>query len=539
MQGKKELTPKLLYHVHLEELVPKDNFYRRLNSEIDMHFLYKGTERYYGTEGQESVDPVVFFKICLVGYLNNIGSDRRLIEYCGDSLAIRLFIKYDIDEPLPWHSTISRTRQLIGEEVFLLLFKKVLSLCIEKGMVKGKRQAIDSAYIKANASLDSLVEKEVLEDVQKYSEELNENSEYKIKPWDNRAEENKRHYQDKAKKTVTSEKKKEVELHHKWKEEAYKEQPGHSRKEKEEDRDEHGNLIRSKFLSNHTHYSPTDPDARISVKPGKARQMNYSGQIAVDDACHVITAAMANYADKRDSESFSPIAEQSINNLKEEQITVEQLTADTGYSSGLTLRYCEENKIDAYIPNFGQYKPVRDGFIYNEKKDQYECQRGNKAVLPFKKIRHSHGQYEMKVYRSSERDCRYCPLRKECIGAKTFFKKIEHSIDKALYDKMHQKMQTQYAKRITKIRSATVEPVLGTLINFLNMKRVNTRGIRQANKHVLMAALTYNLKKYLKFIKKKPVAAVCALKGEFPAGIKTTFFDFIRCLLPHPKFSIS
>jgi len=64
---------------------------------------------------------------------------------------------------------------------------------------------------------------------------------------------------------------------------------------------------------------------------------------------------------------------------------------------------------------------------------------------------------------------------------------------------MHVKMQTPYAKKIRKIRSATVEPVLGTLINFGNMKRVNTRGINQATKHVLMAALCYNLKKYMKF----------------------------------------
>ena len=104
-------------------------------------------------------------------------------------------------------------------------------------------------------------------------------------------------------------KKKSVEQHHAWKQEEYKEMPGHSRKEY---RDEHGNLIRPRFLSNHTHYSNTDPDARISVKPGKARQMNYSGQIAVDDAHHVITGAMADYADKRDSQSLAQILEQTI-----------------------------------------------------------------------------------------------------------------------------------------------------------------------------------------------------------------------------------
>lgn len=52
------------------------------------------------------------------------------------------------------------------------------------------------------------------------------------------------------------------------------------------------------------------------------------------------------------------------------------------------------------------------------------------------------------------------------------------------------------------MRSKTVEPVLGTLINFLSMKKINSRGIKQAKKHVLMLAMTYDLKKYMKFIVK-------------------------------------
>ena len=56
------------------------------------------------------------------------------------------------------------TIRLYDEEVFLSLFKEVLKMCVNKGMVRGKRQAVDSVFIKANASMDSLVEKEVLED---------------------------------------------------------------------------------------------------------------------------------------------------------------------------------------------------------------------------------------------------------------------------------------------------------------------------------------------------------------------------------------
>ncbi len=64
---------------------------------------------------------------------------------------------------------------------------------------------------------------------------------------------------------IKAQKKKEVERHHAWKKEAYKDMPGHG---SENRKDENGNLIRPRFLSNHTHYSPTDPDARISVKHG-------------------------------------------------------------------------------------------------------------------------------------------------------------------------------------------------------------------------------------------------------------------------------
>lgn len=485
MQGRKEFRPKLFYELSLERLVPADNIYRKIGEELDFHFLYDSTKKYYGSEGQQSLDPVVFYKILLVGYLNNINSDRALLRYCADSLSIRLFLGYDLDEELPWHSTISRTRQLFGEEVFLELFRKILGLCVGKGMVRGKRQAVDSAFIKANASMDSLVEKEVLEDVENYTKELEDHSEFKSQ-------------------TVSAQRKKEVERHHAWKKEAYKGMPGNNKSER---LDEDGNAIRPKFLSNHTHYSPTDPDAKISVKPGKARQLNYSGQLSVDDKNHVITGACASTSGSKDSAIFSEIMGQTIKNFEENDLEVEEVLADAGYSSGESLEYSEKHNIDAYIPNFGQYKPEREGFIYQEEKDRYACikQGGKAAILRFKGIKTDSKGYQKRSYRSSERDCKECPLRSECCGKKTRFKKIEDSIHKPLYDAMHKKLtkDKNYTRFLIKRRSSTVEPVLGTLINHHNMRRINARGMKAANKHVLMAALSYNLKKLLKFKVKK------------------------------------
>jgi transposase len=156
MQGKKLFAQKLFYQISLDDLVSSGHFYRRLDDVLDLQFLYRSTRKYYGSQGQKSLDPVVFFKICLIGYLENIVSDRKLIDLCSDSLAIRLFMGFNLDEQLPWHSTISRTRQLYEADLFDQVFRKILSQCIDTGLVGGHTQAIDSAFVKANASMDTL-----------------------------------------------------------------------------------------------------------------------------------------------------------------------------------------------------------------------------------------------------------------------------------------------------------------------------------------------------------------------------------------------
>lgn len=155
MQGKKVYQEKLFTQFQLSDRVPEHNFYRQLKSVLDLNYLYESTQHYYGSSGQKSIDSVVFFKLCLVGYLENIISDRKLIQHCSMRLDILFFIDYDLDDELPWHSTISRTRQLFPEDIFEQVFTKVLEMCIDKGMVSGHTQTIDSAPVKANASMDS------------------------------------------------------------------------------------------------------------------------------------------------------------------------------------------------------------------------------------------------------------------------------------------------------------------------------------------------------------------------------------------------
>jgi len=159
MQGRKNYTEKLFLSFQLSNRIPKENLYRRLRETLDLSFLYKDTKELYGKTGNPSIDPVVFFKLLITGYLENITSDRKLMEHCSMRMDVLYFLGYDLDEELPWHSTISRTRQLYPASLFGTLFSKVFALCVDSGMVSGHTQAVDSAPIKANASMESVVPK--------------------------------------------------------------------------------------------------------------------------------------------------------------------------------------------------------------------------------------------------------------------------------------------------------------------------------------------------------------------------------------------
>src|SRR5215204_2863076 len=482
MQGKKQLQPKMLYAITLEQMVPADNFYRRLKNVLELNWLYKATEKYYGHEGQESIDPVVFFKICLIGYINNIGSDRRLSEYCADSLAIRLFLGYDIDEPLPWHSTISRTRQLYGEGVFKQLFEQVFEKCIASGMIAGHTQALDGAFLKANASKDSLEIKQVSTSVDEYLlENIKANTTPRRPTKHNRADEQQQHMDgDDEEQTRQL---KELDTRYQRQGKNYEEMPGSER---------------GKYLSNKTHYSPSDPDARIAVKPGKPRELYYNGQIAVDTAHHVITNAQSFTADGKDCRDLITIAEQLQTRLHHHEIRIEKILADGAYSSGENYQYLEQQNITPYIPLLGGALSGSEGFIYDEQNDWYIC-RNNKILKGSGRVVDDGRGHPVKKYFSLQSDCKNCPIRKTCITDKAKTKKIQHSIYKAELERAKARQQTVKAKVMKRKRSSTVEPVWGTLINFTGMKRLNARGLKAANKMLLLAATVYNLKKWLRF----------------------------------------
>ncbi len=515
MQGKKVYHEKLFSSFQLSQRVPKENFYRRLKEVLDLSFLYSLTKPYYGSCGQKSIDPKVFYKLCLVGYLENIISDRQLIEHCSMRLDILYFLGFDIDEELPWHSTLSRTRQLFPEELFEEVFERVLLMCIEKGMVSGHTQAMDSAPVKANASMDSLELKVPAEKLEEYLRK----SRYLSSP-DRKSKINKASDQEKTLSASDWELNDIKSRNRNW-QQTQDTRPGSRNKG-------------AKYTSNKTHYSPTDPDARISVKPGKARKLNYHGNISVDTANHVITDAKAYHADRADSANLQDVTLRLKKRLSREGLMWRNILADAGFSSGENYDFLEKQNLVSYIPPHGTYKGGPEGFTFVKDGNYWLCPEGKKVTFRKRKLVKNSLQDHYLTKRS---DCKNCPVKTQCIG-KSYEKRIGITIWVEQYERNNKRIKSRLGRIMKGKRQSTVEPVWGTLTQFTGLRKINTIGIKQANKVMQMAATAYNLKKLLRFEAKyvKTMAAAIAFyflfvkakikgfkasfSGENPASLK-------------------
>src|SRR6266700_1719947 len=156
MMGMKERAFAPLTHMSLEELDPQDHFYRHLERKVDLSFVRTFVQKTYANTGRPSIDPIVFFKLQLVMFFESIRSERQLVRQAADRLSIRWYLGYDLDEPLPDHSSLSRIRARYGLDVFRSFFDAIVEQCQQEKLVWGKELYLDSTQVNANADLDSL-----------------------------------------------------------------------------------------------------------------------------------------------------------------------------------------------------------------------------------------------------------------------------------------------------------------------------------------------------------------------------------------------
>src|SRR5947209_8770817 len=156
MMGTKERSFARLLQVSLEELVPQDHFYRHLEGTLDLSFVREFVQETYAGKGRPSIDLVVFFKLQLVMFFEGIRSERQLMRHAADRLSVLWYLGYDLNEPLPDHSSLTRIRERYGVEVFRRFFEAIVEQCQQEKLIWGKELSIDSTQVNATADLDSL-----------------------------------------------------------------------------------------------------------------------------------------------------------------------------------------------------------------------------------------------------------------------------------------------------------------------------------------------------------------------------------------------
>jgi len=224
-------------------------------------------------------------------------------------------------------------------------------------------------------------------------------------------------------------------------------------------------------------------------------------QLSVDTAHHVITDIKAYHADKKDNQYLQDITKRLKTRLHKQGFLWRNCVTDTGYSSGENYAFLEAEGLESFIPPHGTYKGGPVGFVYKQEQDHYVCPQGK--VIPFKKVFLDYRtQTKKKEYRSSSKTCKDCPIALACLGKTAKEKKFSVTYYRAEYERNIARVESKQGRYMKSKRQSTVEPVFGTLTQYMGLRKINTIGIEQANKVMHLSAMAYNLKKYLKFITK-------------------------------------
>lgn len=436
MMGRKKFDMKNFHTLSLDDLVPPNSLYRKVDEVIDFAFIYDLAKGVYSYTGQPSLDPVVFFKIELVGFLEGIHEDRALERRLKDSLAIRWFLGYDLDESLPVHSTISRTRkERISKELYEAVFEHILSLCIRHQLVKGHHQSIDSTLLRANASLHSLeaLKPKVTAHYEKALANNAGESDRQDPPSDS--------------------------------------PPFHT-----------GRPMRR------------DPEAKITQKPGFPFAPYYKASASVDQAYGILTHAQVDDANQNDFDLLHPIITCTHQRLDKFRLKLSTVGLDQGYYSAENLNFLDQRQITPYVQP--KYQPNNTGgldksqFRYDAANDQFLCPEGEALKFQF------YGkQPHIKKYRSSEKDCLPCPQKTHCTSAKV--RTVSRSIYAPLIEAAFQRARSFEGRQADRLRRTQAEGSFAHLKETLKFKKLYSLGLENARKKFLMACSVINLKKLL------------------------------------------
>jgi transposase len=367
MGHQSKVQNKLFYTaINLEQRVRKNHILRKVRRYIDFDFIYNEVKDKYGINGNESVAPPIILKMMLLLIFYNVRSERELALTIPERIDWLWFLDYDLDDEIPNHSVLSKARTRWGVEAFKAFFERIVWQCVQAGLVDGSKLFMDSSMVQADASNNSVVNKESLK---RYL-----NSSYQI--LESRLEE----------------------------------------EQKASDSDQQS----KSGAANRKYISTTDPDASVTRRGKGKSKLKYQVHRGVDQKSEVITATEVTPGEVHESHRLESLVD---NHEKNTEITVETVVADSKYGSIENYLACQDRDVKAHFSSLEQTQQgtgtkkgifAKEAFTYNAETDIFTCPAGQtlKKRRFYKKRQH----YE---YVAAAGTCNSCQLKKQCTKAKS------------------------------------------------------------------------------------------------------------------------
>jgi transposase len=502
----------------LEDLVPTEHFYRRLEADLDLSFVRELVRPLYAGGGRPSVDPVVFFKLQLVMFFEGIRSERRLMEVAADRLSVRWYLGYDLFEALPDHSSLTKIRERYGLGVFRGFFEKVVEMCAEAGLVWGKELYFDATKVDADASLDSIAPRFYVEE---HLDDLFEEEPSGAENGDAGA----------TLPTAND----EALLAENAAGGDWISRMGRQRREVK------GAWYRrtADFLC-----SETDPDASpMKRRDSKGSHLGYYAHYVVDGGiARVILNVLVTPFEVTENAPMLDLLWRSAFRWK---LRPHQVTGDTAYGTTENIAAIKRADIRAFVPltGAGKARPFfsKEELAYDPERDLYRCPAGE--ILTPKTFRTARNQV---IYKTEPGTCDSCSIRAQCTDNKSGRQVLRH-LEERYVDRVKSYRGTFAYEKALRKRRVWVEPLFGEAKDWHGLRRFRLRRLEKVNAEALLVAAGQNVKRLLTFGRKGPrhPAQVVALRATptarrphrgLPSGrqcpLARAFFNGLSSLVP-------
>jgi IS5 family transposase len=400
----------------------------------------------------------VLVRMLVIGYLHGITSERRLCQEVHLNLAYRWFCGLSLEDKVADHSTFSKNRhgRFAATTLFRDLFYEVVRQAMERGLVGGRHLTVDATTVQADASLDSLEPIVVAMSPQQYVEKLDEQN------------------------PMTT--------------------------DTTAGREGDGLPTLPPKLSNDTHRSDTDPDARLLAKRFQKTQLAYSDNVLMDNAHRLIVDVEVSEPNIHEEGQVAGVMiERSRLRLG---IEAQTLGGDKAFGYGAAVRRLYEAGVEPHAPApvTGQWNAQgifgKDDFVYDRQHDELICPAGKRLHK-----RTEHARNRQTEYAARLTDCRACPLKAQCTRAR--YRVAHRHWDQDYLNRAEAARHTP-GYRLSQRCRKRIEHLFAEAKEQMGLRRARRRGWANVTEQCLLTAMVQNIKRIVAILPTLPPAAAAA-----------------------------